>query len=412
MSEMPASVVVVGAGQAGCEAALELRRQNYTGRVTLVGEESHPPYRRPPLSKDYLLGRSTPEALWVMAAERLRAAGIEFIGGRRATAIERAPRRLRLDDGRSLDYGALVLATGGGARPLPVAGSELRNVFTLRTIADADRVRAQCAPGRRAAIVGGGFVGLEVAAALRQQDLEVTLLEAQPRVLARVASTPVSTFFERIHREAGVDLRTGASVAALEGERGVIARVRLAGGGTIAADLVVVGIGLVPATALAREAGLEVDDGIVVDACGRTGDPAIFAAGDCTRHPSPFLGGHVRLESVQNAMEQARCVARNLLGREEPYDMVPWFWSEQYALKLQMVGMAVEADRSVVRGDPASGRDVSVFHLRDGRLIAAETVGRAQEFMVARKLVVSRASPDPARLADEGMPLRELLPGL
>jgi 3-phenylpropionate/trans-cinnamate dioxygenase ferredoxin reductase component len=402
------TIVIAGAGQAGGETAIQLRKLGYDGRVVVVGDEPQPPYRRPPLSKTFLDGTVVENTLYLQQQAGLDKLAIEHRGATRATGIDRAGKRLLTDRG-DIAYDRLVLATGSRVRRLPLPGADRANVFHLRTIADVDRIRARLAPGRRVVVVGGGFIGLEVAASCVKLGLAVTVLEGLPRVLARVTAPPVSAFFERVHREAGVDLRTGAQLAALEGEPEVT-HVVLADGTRIAADLVIVGIGIVPNVELARDAGLAVDDGIVVDEFTRTADPDILAAGDCTRHPNGFLGRPLRLESVQNAMEQARAAAATLAGRPEPYRAVPWFWSDQYDLKLQMAGLSAGHDACVLRGDPAAGRSFAAFYLREGRLIAADAVNRAPEFVFAKKLVAARAPLDPAALADESVPLKSLLP--
>ncbi|HUP90792.1 MAG TPA: FAD-dependent oxidoreductase [Solimonas sp.] len=405
----PSRIVIVGAGQAGGQLASEVRQLGYAGRLTIVSDEPHLPYKRPPLSKGFLAGSVAQDALYVMPKATLDKHGIEFIGPAAATRIDRAAHELELADGRRIPYDKLALTTGGRARPLNLPGASRPNVFLLRTIADVEGIRAHCAPGKRAVIVGGGFIGLESAAVLVKMGLKVTVLEGLPRVLARVTVPEVSAFFERAHREAGIDLRTGAAVAALEGEPNVT-QVVLGDGARVEADFVVIGIGLIPNTELATEAGLAVDNGIVVDEFTRTSDPDIVAAGDCTNHPNDFLGRRIRLESVQNAMEQARTAAGVLLGRETPYRAVPWFWSDQYDIKLQMVGLSAGFDRMVLRGDPATQRNFAVFYLKDGHLIAADTVGRPQEFMLAKKLVALRTRLDPAQLADELVPLKTLVP--
>ncbi|MEQ1439002.1 FAD-dependent oxidoreductase [Fontimonas sp. SYSU GA230001] len=403
------TVIIVGGGQAGGEAAAELRKLGFDGRVLIVGEEPFLPYKRPPLSKAYLAGAVGEESLYMMQQASLDKARIEYRGGARVARIDRVARQVELADGSRIGYDKLVLATGGRARPIPVPGADRPNVFMLRTIADVQAIRARCGEGRRVTIVGGGFIGLEAAAVLVKHGLKVTVLEGLPRVLARVTCPEVSVFYERVHRETGVDLRTGVAVAAFEGEPDVT-RVRLADGGHVDTDLVIVGIGVIPNVELAQDAGLTVDNGIVVDEHARTADPDIYAAGDCTNHPSAFLGRRVRLESVQNAMEQARAAARNLLGKTESYQMVPWFWSDQYDLKLQMVGISTGYDRVVLRGDPATQRNFAVFYLdKAGHLIAADTVTRPQDFMFAKKLVAAKAVIDPAQLADETVALKTLV---
>jgi len=401
------TVIIVGAGQAGGETAAELRRQGFEGRIVLIGEEAHPPYKRPQLSKAYLSGSVPETSLYVMQPAILEKHRIEFIGGVAVAGIDREAREVKLADGRVERYDRLVLATGGRARPLPVEGANAPNVFLLRSIDDVARIRERCAEGKRAVIVGGGFIGLEVAAVLLKQGLQVTVLEGLDRVLARVTAPEVSRFFERMHREAGVDLRTGAQLAGFEGAPEV-SSVKLADGSTLPADLVIVGIGLIAKTELAAQAGLVVDNGIVVDEFARTSDPLIYAAGDCSNHPSAFLGRRVRLESVQNAMEQGRAAARNIMGKEEPYRNVPWFWSDQYDLKLQMVGVSTGYEQLVLRGDPDTERSFAAFYLKGGKLIAADAVSKPQDFMFAKKLVAEGRALDPAQLADPGVALKDL----
>ena len=406
-SAIPESVVIVGAGQAGGETAAELRRQGYTGRITIVGEEPHVPYKRPPLSKTYLAGTSTTESLYVMSPAALEKASVEFIGGVRAQSIDRAGKKLLLADGRSLAYDKLVLATGGRPRLLDLPGADLPEVMPLRSIGDVETIRTHFAEGRRLTIVGGGYIGLEVAAVATKAGIKVTVLESMPRVLQRVTAPEMSAFYEQVHRDAGVDVRTGVQLAGFE-QQGEAIHVKLVGG-DVEGDLVIVGIGLIANTELAADAGLEVDNGIVVDEFTRTADPDIHAAGDCTVHPSEFLGRRVRLESVQNAMEQGRAGALNMLGKATKYANVPWFWSDQYDLKLQMVGMSMGYDQVVLRGDPAK-RSFGAFYLKDGHLIAVDTVSRPQEFMLAKKMVALKAKVDPAKLADETIPMKDLVP--
>jgi 3-phenylpropionate/trans-cinnamate dioxygenase ferredoxin reductase component len=402
------SIVIVGAGQAGGETASELRKQGFGGRIVLVGEEPQVPYRRPPLSKAFLNGSATEESLYLKPASEWEKTKIEFIGGVRAERIDREQQTLHLADGRSLRYDKLVLATGGRARVLNTPGADKPNVFAVRSIADVEALRPHCQAGRRVIIVGGGFIGLEVAAVLTKLGLHVTVLEGLPRVLARVTVPEVSAFFERVHREAGVDLRTNVQITAFEGGAAVEAVV-LGDGSRLPADLVIAGIGQLPNVELAQAAGLTVDNGIVVDEYARTSDPHIYSAGDCANHPNAFFDCRLRLESVQNAMEHGRTVASNLLGKAQIYNVVPWFWSDQYDLKLQMVGLSKGFDRMVVRGD-FKGRAFAAFYLKNGRVLAADTVGRPQDFMMAKKLVATHAQVDADRLGDEAVPLKELLP--
>ncbi|MDP3859101.1 MAG: FAD-dependent oxidoreductase [Stagnimonas sp.] len=402
-------VVIVGAGQAGGEVAGELRKQGYTGAITLVGEEEQIPYKRPPLSKGFLAGSVTEEQLYVSPRAKLEQLGIEFIGNARVEKIDRSRKLVVLADGRELPYDKLALTTGGRARMLTLAGADKPNVLPLRSIADVKKLQPLCVAGQRAVVIGGGFIGLETAAVMLKLGLHVTVLEGLPRVLARVTAPEVSAFFERMHREAGVDLRTGVQISHLEGEAEVSAVV-LADGSRIAADFIIVGIGVVTNTELASEAGLTVDNGIVVDEYARSSDPDIVAAGDCSNHPSQFAGRRIRLESVQNAMEQGRIAARTILGKGEAYQNVPWFWSDQYDLKLQMVGLSTGYDQLVLRGDPATQRNFAAFYLQAGKLIAADTVSRPAEFMLAKKWVAEGAVLDPAQLADESIALKTLVP--
>ena len=405
----PETIVIVGAGQAGGQLASELRQIGFAGRVIIVGEEPHLPYKRPPLSKAYLAGSVAQDSLYVMPRASFDKFHIEFIGSTRVTRIDRARKHVELSNGQQLAYDKLALCTGGRARPLLLPGADKPNVFLVRTIADSDAIRAHCAPGKRVAIVGGGFIGLEVAAMLTKGGLKVTVLEGLPRVLARVTVPEMSEFFERVHREAGVDLRTSVQIKGFEGEP-MVTHVALGDGTRLETDFVVIGIGLIPNTELAQEAGLAVDNGIVVDEHTLTSDPDIVAAGDCTNHPNGFFARRVRLESVQNAMEQGRAAAHTLAGKLQPYNAVPWFWSDQYDLKLQMVGLSAGFDKFVLRGDPKTQRSFAAFYLGDGKLIAADAVSRPQEFMLAKKLVALRVAIDPAKLADESVPLKSLLP--
>jgi 3-phenylpropionate/trans-cinnamate dioxygenase ferredoxin reductase subunit len=406
---MTQRIVIVGAGQAGGQLAAELRQAGFDGSITLIGEEPHPPYKRPPLSKAYLAGTATLDSLYVMPTATFDKAQITFVASARVSKIDRVTKVVRLEDGRHFAYDKLALCTGGRARPLIMEGANKRNVFLVRTIADIDAMRQHCAPGKRVAIVGGGFIGLEVAAILVKAGLKVTVLEGLPRVLARVTVPQLSEFFERVHREAGVDLRTSVQIKAFEGDA-MVTHVALADGTRLEADFVVIGIGLIPNVELAQEAGLAIDNGIVVDENALTSDPDIAAAGDCTNHPNRHYGRRVRLESVQNAMEQGRAAAHTLAGKPQPYHAVPWFWSDQYDVKLQMAGLSHGFDQIVLRGDPKTQRSFAVFYLGDGRLLAADCVSRPQDFAIAKKLVAMRAVLDPGRLSDENTPLKSFIP--
>ncbi|MGJ8670769.1 MAG: NAD(P)/FAD-dependent oxidoreductase [Oceanococcus sp.] len=400
------NILIIGGGQAGATLAQDLRKQGFEGDLTILGDEPNLPYRRPPLSKTYLAGEVSEESLQVMKAPILEKNRIHYRGGVKVNAIDRSNKTVSLDNGESLSYNKLALTTGGRARPLPVQGADASNVFELRGVADVDAIRAHCVAGKRVVIIGGGFIGLEVAAVARKLELDVTIVEGLPRVLARVTAPPVSEFFENVHRDAGVKLLTNAAVTALRGNP--VNQVELADGQLLDADFVVVGIGLIANTELAEQAGLEVSNGIVVDECARTSDPDIVAAGDCTNLPSAFYGRRIRLESVNNAMEQARTAAASLMGNEKVYDAVPWFWSDQYDLKLQMVGLSEGYDECVLRGDPDS-RHFSLFYLKDGVVISADAVSQPKDFMAAKKLVAAKAKVSAEQLANTEVSLMELL---
>ncbi|HYC02881.1 MAG TPA: FAD-dependent oxidoreductase [Azospirillaceae bacterium] len=402
---MGRTFVIVGAGQAGAQAAATLRAEGFQGRLVLLGEEPRPPYERPPLSKAFLSGALPEEKLAIRKPAFYEDRAIELRTGVAATAIDRAAARLALSDRTSLDYDRLLLATGAAVRRLPVPGADLEGVHYLRTAEDALALRAGLAEGARVVIVGGGYIGLEVAAAAAKAGCRATVLEAASRIMGRVTCEPVSRFYENLHRRNGVELRMGAQVATIEGE-GRVAGVRLADGTVLPAELVVVGVGIRPSDELARAADLPCDDGILVDAVGRTGDPRIFAAGDVARQPNPVGQGLVRLECVQNAVGQAQAAARAMLGVEKPNTEVPWFWSDQYGVKLQIAGLALPTDEPLLRGDPASGR-FSVLYLRDGRLAAIDTVDAMRDFLPGKKLIAEGRVLDRAKAADPAVPLAE-----
>ncbi|BCR23733.1 NAD(P)/FAD-dependent oxidoreductase [Aquipseudomonas alcaligenes] len=407
------TAIIIGAGHAGGELAIALRNEGWEGRILLLGEEAHLPYHRPPLSKAYLAGSVEKSSLSIRPQMAYDKANVEFIGGVRVSRIDRANQRLELADGSQLAYDRLAIATGGRPRPLSVPNAAVAercaNFHYLRSLDDVEQIRAQLAPGKRLAIVGGGYIGLEVAASAIAQGLQVTVLEALPRVLQRVTAAELSAYYERKHREAGVDIRTGVQVADLEVTGDTVTAVLCADGSRLEADLVVVGIGLLANTELAAEAGLQVDNGILVDEHAQTSDPHIYAAGDCTNHPNALLGRRLRLESVPNALEQSRVAAANMAGKAKTYASVPWFWSDQYELKLKMVGLAEGFERLVLRGDPATD-SFSAFYLKGDKVLAADTVNRPQDFIAAKRLVAEGIAVTAEQLADDGRPLKELLP--
>jgi len=379
------SVVIIGAGQAAAQLVTSLRQGGHAGAIRMIGDEPYAPYQRPPLSKKFLSERPAPETLYFRAENFWREQGVTLDFGTPATAIDRAARSVKLADGRSADYETLVLATGTRARDLPVPGAHLPGVFSLRKIDDVRRLRAPLDEARRVVIVGGGYIGLEVAAVVRGEGREVAVLEAEERVMKRVTSPVMSTFMQDFHRGRGVDIRLGARLAAVEGE-GRVREVRLVDGATLPADLVLMAVGARPNDDLARAAGLACQDGVVVDEHGRTADTAIYAAGDCTRFPSRRYGRALRLECVQNAIDQAKAVAAAIVGKPQLYDPVPWFWSDQYELKLQMAGLSEGYDDAQTVGEPAAAR-FSVEYRKDGRLIAVDAVNDGRAYMGGRKRI-------------------------
>jgi 3-phenylpropionate/trans-cinnamate dioxygenase ferredoxin reductase component len=406
--QMYEQIVIAGGGQAAVQTADTLRRKGFAGKLTVVGEEPWLPYQRPPLSKKYLGGSLERERLLIRPAQFFAEHNISALLGRRVTDVARAARHVRLDDGTVLPYDALVIATGSRPRRLLAPGGELAGVHYLRSIADADCIRSAFSPGGRLIVIGGGYIGLEVAATARELGMEVTVLEMAARVMSRVTCPEVSAFYEAEHARHGVNIRCNESVRALHGDAGSgrVRAVLTEAGGEYPADVVIVGVGVAPADELARAAGLECENGVVTDAHCRTADEAIYAAGDCASHLNRQYGRHLRLESVDNAFEQGTTVALNLLGTATPHDKVPWFWSDQFDLKLIIVGVAHGYDTVIVRGTPAT-RTFSACYLRDGELIAIDTVNAPKDQMAARKLIPAHARPDLAKLANPAVALKD-----
>jgi len=400
------SVVIVGAGQAAAQLIASLAQDGFTGSVTLVGEEPYLPYQRPPLSKKFLAGELALDRLYVKPAAFYEKAGSRLLLGQRAQRIDRAGRAVLLADGARLPYSTLVVATGSRPRELALPGAGLAGVFYLRSIADVDAIRARLAPPKSLVVIGGGYIGLELAAVAAKLGLGVTVLEQAPRLMARGVGPVVSRFYARLHGEEGVVVRTGVAVRGFEGD-GAIERV-VCDDARYDADIVVIGAGAVPNVELAGEAGLVVEDGIVVDAQCRTDDASIYAIGDCTSQHHELVGRRLRLESVHNALEQARIAAAAICGRKPPAVQVPWFWTDQYDVKMQMAGLSAGHDHAVVRGNAEGGRSFAVFYLREGTLIAVDAVNRAPEFMMSKQLIAERAKIDPARLGDEGVAMKDM----
>jgi len=392
---MHPGVVIVGGGQAGLEAAAALRTLGYDGTVTLICEEAHAPYQRPPLSKDFLTGKQETDSVFLRALAYYEKHRVDLILGDPVTEINRGARLVHLAGGGTVAYEQLILAVGARNRPLPVPGAE--HALYLRSLDEAVTLRQRLAEARHGVVViGGGFIGLEVAAAARGAGKAVTVIEAAPRLMARAVSPLLSDFFLDVHRGQGADVLLNSAVVEVRPDC-----VTLTGGRRIEADLVVAGIGVVPDVELARDAGLDVSDGITVDQFLRTSDPYIFAIGDCAHHP------RARLESVQNAVDQAKCVARAMMGNPAPYRDVPWFWTDQYEIRFQMVGLAAGYDQSVLRGS-IEDRKFSVFYFKQGRLLAVDSVNRFGDHIAARKMLAAGTALTPEQAADETVDLKKL----
>lgn len=397
--------VIIGAGQACAQAVTTLHAEGFAGSITIIGEEAYPPYQRPPLSKAYLAGAFARERLFLKPDAFYAESRCRLILDSAAVAIDRGAHTVELSNGERVSFERLLLATGSRVRRIAIDGANLPGVFYLRGIADVDALRATFREGKRLAVVGGGYIGLEVAAVARKLGLDVTVLESLDRVMARAVSADISSFYESAHRDAGVRISVSTTVERFEG-RDRLEAVR-AGGRLWPAAMALVAIGIQPNVEIAQRCGLACDDGIVVDDCARTADPDIFAAGDCTRHLGRD-GALIRLESVQNAIDQAKHAALAMLGKPTRYCEVPWFWSDQYDLKLQIAGLARTGDALVRRGDPGS-RKFAVFHLREGCVAAVEAVNAAPEYIVGRRLIAERTPVTPERLGDTAVPMKSMI---
>ncbi|MEA2790952.1 MAG: 3-phenylpropionate/trans-cinnamate dioxygenase ferredoxin reductase component [Acetobacteraceae bacterium] len=408
MTQNSRHIVIAGAGHAGGSAAAMLRQLGWQGAITLIGEEPVPPYQRPPLSKAWLTGEATEESLALRPATFYPQATIDLRLEIRVTAIDRAAKTVALSDGSTLSYDYLILALGARARRLSVPGADLDGVLELRSAADADRLKAVLRPGAKMAVIGGGYIGLEAAASARALGAEVIIIERESRVLARVACAILSDFFQTFHRAQGVVIEVDAEVAALEGSDGRVTGVRLGDGRLIPCDAALIGVGAVANDQLARDAGLTCHNGIAVDLAARTDDPAIFAIGDCTSRPLPLYDRIGRLESVPNALEQAKQAAALICDKPPPTPEVPWFWSDQYDLRLQIAGLPFDASEIVVRGDVGAGK-FALFHLTaDGTVQAVEAVNAATEFMGGRRIIARRKRLTRARIEDMSVSMQEL----
>ncbi len=404
-------VLIVGAGHGGAQAALALRQRGFEGRITMVTREAFAPYERPPLSKDYLAGARPFEKLLIRPEKYWADRQVDIRTRCAVVAIEPQLHSVELSDGSRLDYHSLIWAAGGDPRRLPCDGADLDGVHSIRTRGDVDRIRAQIEGGvKRVAVIGGGYIGLEAAAVFRAMGLPVTVIEREDRVLSRVAGEELSAFYEAEHRRQGVELMLGHTVEELLGDdRGRVRAVALADGSEIEADLVIVGIGIVPAVGPLLAAGAAGTNGVDVDEFCRTSLDDTYAIGDCAAHANPYADNKViRLESVQNATDMANTVARRLTGERVPYNTVPWFWSNQYDLRLQTVGFSTEDDEAILRGDPDS-RSFSIVYLRDGRVAALDCVNSTRDYAQGRRLIEARSEPDRDALADPEVALKSLL---
>ena len=397
-------IVIIGAGHAAGQAAASLRQAKFEGPITIIGDEAHVPYQRPPLSKQYLAGTQLADKVYLRAEKFYADKDIQLMLDTRATQIDPSTKTINLDNGETIAYEKLLISTGSRPRKLSIEGSDLSGIHYLRTMDDVDGIRADVKPGANLVIVGGGYIGLEVAAVGIELGMNVHVLEMEERILQRVTTPEMSAYYHKLHTDRGVHIHTQTGVTGFSGN-GSVEKV-LCGDESFDADIVIVGIGIIPNIEIAEEAGIHCDNGIVVDDHCRTSDPDIYAAGDCTNHPNPLMNKRLRLESVPNAMDQARVSTANMLGDDKVYAAIPWFWSDQYDLKLQMVGFSADGDSQVLRGDMDT-HQFAIFYLKDGKVVAADAVNSPKEFMLCKQLVGKSA--DPAKLADPETDLKSLL---
>jgi 3-phenylpropionate/trans-cinnamate dioxygenase ferredoxin reductase subunit len=397
--------VIIGGSHAAASLAPSLRQAGWEGKITIISEEAFPPYHRPPLSKSFLDGSTPLEKMHIRPAQFYEKHNIDLLLGSSVTAIDREKQQVVLHDGGTIPYTKLAITTGAKVRRIELPGSELDGVHYLRDLGDVDQIKHFVGKGKSAVIIGGGYIGLETAASLRKLGMEVTVLEAMPRVLQRVTTEEISAFYTRVHTEEGVNIITDASVQSIEGSKHAES-VKLADGTELKADLVIIGVGVIPATSLAEEAGLEVANGIIVDEFARTSDHNILAAGDCSFHHNPIYGRDLRLESVQNANDQAKVAANTICGKLEAYNALPWFWSDQYDLKLQIAGLSQGFDQVIIRGSTETGRSFAAFYLSEGKLLAVDAINRPKEFMLCKRALTSGVTVDSSLLADESVDIK------
>ncbi|PIE40750.1 MAG: pyridine nucleotide-disulfide oxidoreductase [Gammaproteobacteria bacterium] len=399
--------IIIGASHAGASLATAVRKEGWEGKILVIGDETVPPYHRPPLSKALLNGEKTADQIDIFKSTVYEKANIEFQLGCRVETINATDKQITLDSGETLNYDKLALCTGARVRKLPIPGAELKGVHYLRTLADAQAIQAEIKEGNKAVIVGGGYIGLETAASLRKLGMEVTVLEMMNRVLERVTAPELSEYYTQLHENHGVKIITEAQAMALKGEDHV-QQVVCNNDLTLDADMVIIGIGVIPNTEIAEAAGLECDNGVMVDEFAQTSNPDIVAAGDCTNHPNDLLGFRLRLESVPNASEQARAAAATICGNKKAYHSMPWFWSDQYDIKLQISGFNKGYDKVVLRGEPSSNSFV-VWYLAGDRILAADCINASKEFMQAKKIITNKIKLTPEQLADADNELKDLI---
>lgn len=399
--------IIIGASHAGAQLANSLRKEGWQGNITVIGDEEAYPYHRPPLSKALLMGEKTADQIDIFKAAVYEKANINFMLGTRVETLDRANQKITLTNGETLNYDKLALCTGARVRKLAIPGSELKGVHYLRTLADAQAIQAEVKAGGRAVIVGGGYIGLETAASLRKLGMEVTVLEMMHRVLERVTAPELSEFYTELHTSHGVKIITDAQALELKGNDGRVSQVVCNNDLTLDADMAIIGIGVIPNTELAEAAGLDIENGVVVNEFACTSDPNILAAGDCTFHPNNVLGFNLRLESVPNAMEQAKTAAATICGNSKAYHALPWFWSDQYDIKLQIAGFNKGYDHVVLRGEPSAHQFVA-WYLKGDKILAADCINSPKEFMLAKKLIGQQVSAAPDQLADVDFDLNTL----
>ena len=397
-------IVIIGAGHAAGQAAASLRQAKFEGPITIIGDEAHAPYQRPPLSKQYLAGTQLADKVYLRAEKFYADKDIQLMLGTRATQIDPSTKTINLDNGETIAYEKLLISTGSRPRKLSIEGSDLSGIHYLRTMDDVDGIRADVKPGANLVIVGGGYIGLEVAAVGIELGMNVHVLEMEERILQRVTTPEMSAYYHKLHTDRGVHIHTQTGVTGFSGNDSV--EKVLCDDENFDADIVIVGIGIIPNIEIAEEAGIHCDNGIVVDDHCRTSDPDIYAAGDCTNHPNPLMNKRLRLESVPNAMDQARVSTANMLGDDKVYAAIPWFWSDQYELKLQMVGFSADGDSQVLRGDMDT-HQFAIFYLKEGKVVAADAVNSPKEFMLCKQMIGKSA--DPAQLANPETDLKSLL---